>query len=93
MTTIKTTCSACGDVELAADDLVLELTPLEATGRYGFECPYCEMSQYRPANERVVAILLAIGVSYIVGEELVPESEIQNFVESLDDWLQDITAA
>lgn len=93
MTTIKTTCSACGDVELAADDLILELTPLEATGRYSFVCPFCEINQFRPANERVVAILLAIGVSYIVGEELVSEAEITDFVESLDDWLQDITAA
>ena len=92
MTTIKTTCSACGDVELAANDLVLELTPMDATGRYSFCCPFCDANQYRPANERVVAILLAIGVSYIVGEEMVSEDEIQDFVESLDDWLENITA-
>lgn len=92
MTTIKTTCSACGDVELAATDLVLELTPMDATGQYSFSCPFCEIEQYRPANERVVAILLAIGVSYIVGEEMVSENEIQDFVDSLDDWLADITA-
>ena len=40
-----------------------------------------------------VAILLAIGVSYIVGEEVVSEVEIQDFVDSLDDWLEDITAS
>jgi len=93
VTTIKTTCLACGDVELAADDLVLELSPMEATGHYNFECPFCESTQHRPANERVVAILLAIGVTYFVSEELVSEDEITEFVESLDDWLQDITAA
>ncbi len=93
MTTIKTTCSTCGDVELAADDLLLELTPMEGTGRYSFICPFCESNQYRPANERVVAILLATGVAYIVDEELVSEAEIEEFVDSLDDWLQDITAA
>ncbi|MGI9648311.1 MAG: hypothetical protein ACR2OI_07305 [Acidimicrobiia bacterium] len=93
MTTIKTTCSACGDVELAANDLVLELTPMDATGRYSFSCPFCESHQFRPANERVVAILLAVGVSYIVGEEVVSEIEIKDFVDSLDDWLEDITAA
>jgi len=93
VTTIKTTCSACGDVELAATELVLELTPMDATGRYSFSCPFCEANQFRPANERVVAILLAVGVSYIVGEEAVSEVEIQGFVDSLDDWLQDITAA
>ena len=93
MTTIKTSCSACGDVELLADELLLELSPLEVTGRYSFNCPFCESDQYRPASERVVAILMAIGVSYIVGDELVSEDEIQDFVNSLDDWLQDITAA
>lgn len=93
MTTIKTTCTACGDVELAADDILLELAPMDAAGRYLFECPFCELSQHRPANERVVAILLAIGVTYFVSEEVVSEDEISQFVDSLDDWLQDITAA
>ena len=93
MTTIKTTCAACGDVELRATDLTLELTPSQATGRYEFTCPYCETAQYRPANERVVAILLATGVRYVVGEQFVTEAEIEDFVESLDDWLDEITAA
>lgn len=93
MTTIKTTCLACGDVELAADDLVLELSPMEASGRYIFECPFCVSTQHRPANERVVAILLAIGVTYFVSEELVSEEEISEFVDSLDAWLEDITTS
>lgn len=93
MTTIKTTCSSCGDVELRSDDLTLELAGSEATGQYRFCCPYCERSQYRPANERVVAILLATGVPYVVSADVVTEAEIIEFVASLDAWLQDITAA
>ncbi len=93
MTTIKTTCAACGDVELGSDELTLELAPAMATGRYGFACPFCRVMQYRPANERVVAILLAIGVPYSVIDEVVSESEISEFVDSLDDWLGEISAA
>ena len=93
MTTIKTTCSSCGDVELRSDDLTLELAASQATGQYRFTCPYCERFEYRPANERVVAILLATGVPYVVSEDIVTEAEITDFVASLDDWLQDITAA
>ena len=93
MTTIKTTCSACGDVELNSNELTLDLAPAMATGRYGFACPFCQVMQYRPANERVVAILLAIGVPYSVTDEMVSEMEISEFVESLDDWLGEITAA
>ncbi len=93
MTTIKTTCGACGDVELSSDDLTLDLAPAMATGRYGFACPFCRVTQHRPANERVVAILLAIGVPYSVTDQMVSESEISEFVDSLDDWLGEISAA
>ena len=78
---------------MRATDLTLELAPSKATGRYEFTCPYCETAQHRPANERVVAILLATGVKYVVGEQIVTEAEIEDFVESLDDWLDEITAA
>ena len=93
MTTIKTTCAACGDVELSSDELTLDLAPAMASGRYGFACPFCQVIQHRPANERVVAILLAIGVSYSVTDDVVSETEIDQFVDSLDDWLGEITAA
>lgn len=93
MTTIKTTCSSCGNIELRSDDLTLELAASETTGQYRFCCPYCESAQYRPATERVVAILLAIGVPYFVTEEVVTETDIVDFISSLDDWLDEITAA
>ena len=93
VTTIKTTCAACGDLELSSDELTLELAPEMATGRYRFACPFCRVVQDRPANERVVAILLAIGVAYSVGDERVSEGEIKEFVDSLDDWLDEISTA
>jgi hypothetical protein len=41
----------------------------------------------------VVAILLAIGVAYSVSDDIVSELEIKEFVDSLDDWLGEISAA
>lgn len=85
MTTIKTTCNHCGDVELAPDDLVLELDPTESEGNYRFACPECGDLQRRPANTRVVSVLLATGVAYEVKRlDPITEDEIDHFVVSLN---------
>lgn len=87
MTTIKTTCEHCGDIELHPDDLALELDPTGDQGSYLFVCPDCGELQRRPANTRVINVLLATGVSYDV---VVPEpgpitdEEIATFVDALD---------
>lgn len=95
MTTIRTTCSLCGDVELVPTELSLELTALSGTGTYVFACPECGDTQRRPANHRVVSILLATGVAYEVRDELGPitEAEISRFAEELDrpDWAEQLT--
>jgi hypothetical protein len=89
MTTIRTSCPICGDVELAPSDLSLQLEAVTGVGTYHFECPHCEQVQARPANHRVVSILLATGVAYEVCEdEPITESEIDEFVSQLEggDW-------
>jgi hypothetical protein len=90
MTTIRTSCVLCGDVELVPGDLQLELTASSGTGSYLFQCPHCDEHQSRPANHRVVSILLATGVAYHVVEENGPitETEIKAFCDLLDtnDW-------
>jgi hypothetical protein len=85
MTTIKTTCSRCGDVELSPSDLVLELDPTESEGTYRFECVLCGETERRPANPRVVSVLLATGVVYeVVNTAPITEDEIDDFVASLN---------
>ena len=85
MTTIKTTCSQCGDVELTPDDLALELEPSEETGVYRFSCPTCGQIERRPANARVVSVLLATGVTYeVVRPDPITEGEIDQFVTALN---------
>lgn len=84
MTTIKTTCSQCGDVELSPDDLALELDPSDDTGSYRFTCPHCGETERRPANARVVSVLLATGVTYEVIRPAITEDEINDFVTALN---------
>ncbi len=84
MTTIKTTCDSCGDVELRPDQLALELDPHQESGSYRFECPLCGAMQRRPANPRVVSVLLATGVSYeVVNLSPITEEEIRRFVAAI----------
>ena len=94
MTSIRTTCAICGDVELVPSELSLELTALSGTGSYVFACPECGDTQRRPANHRVVSILLATGVSYEVVDERGPitEAEIARFTSELDrpDWVDQL---
>jgi len=89
MTTIKTTCEQCGDIELEPGDLALELDPTQESGVYLFTCPSCIGIQRRPANPRVVNVLLATGVSYEVVtptpiENPITEAEIDAFAHRLD---------
>ncbi len=85
MTTIKTTCSRCGDVELTPSDLALELIPSEDSGSYRFDCPTCGEQQRRPANARVVSVLLATGVAYeVIRPDPITESEISQFVTAIN---------
>lgn len=86
MTMIRTTCATCGEVELIPGELTLELTALSGSGTYAFDCPACGGSQRRPANHRVVSILLATGVGYEVLPEgdAITEAEILEFAAALD---------
>jgi hypothetical protein len=88
MTTIRTSCSLCGDVELVPGDLALELVSSSGTGSYVFCCPHCDELQRRPASHRVVSILLATGVAYQVVDEgpdgPITESEIASFAAALE---------
>ncbi len=90
MTTIKTTCERCGDVELEPGDLALELDPTQESGVYLFTCPSCIVVQRRPANPRVVNVLLATGVTYEVvtpssNDHPITEAEIATFARRLDE--------
>jgi hypothetical protein len=85
MTTIKTTCIRCGGITLTPNDVALELRPGRREGDYRFRCPTCAEPQRRPANPRVVGVLLATGVLFeIVNPNPITEIEIAAFATALE---------
>ena len=97
MTTIRTTCKRCGDVELTTADIGLELAADDSTGNYRFACPSCGFIQRKPASHRVVSILLATGVDYSIVPTLgdITEAEIAAFAREFDEggWQAELTSS
>ena len=62
MTTIRTKCPTCGDVDLGADAISMFLAPDGDQGEYAFTCPLCDVPVSKPANRRTAALLIAAGV-------------------------------
>lgn len=103
MTTIKATCPECAEVELTADDILLRIGPNQAVNTYGFTCPACGDFVEKPADERVVRLLLSGGVVpvplHVPAEALEPRfgppityDDIIDFHEMLksDDWFDEL---
>ena len=61
-TIVRTTCSECGDVELAAEDVLLRICSHAPASTYRFTCPVCARGVDKPADERVVQLLTSVGV-------------------------------
>ncbi len=104
MTTIKATCPGCGEVDLAADDILLRISGSSSAGNsYGFSCPTCQEFVQKPADERVVRLLLSGGVIpvpvHVPAEVLEPKTgpaftydDLLDFHEKLesDDWFAEL---
>lgn len=68
MTTIRATCPTCGEVELTPDDIELRVCTYAPASFYQFDCPLCHEEIQKPADERVVQLLISGGVSATVWE-------------------------
>lgn len=67
MTRIRATCPTCGEVDLAPIDVVLRVVresggDLADGSSYRFDCPDCRQLVRKPADERIVELLLTGGV-------------------------------
>ena len=62
MTTIKTKCPTCGEVNMGPAGISLELPVDTDHGIYAFTCPECQAEVSKPASRKTVALLLAAGV-------------------------------
>jgi len=106
MTTIKATCPDCGEVDLTADDILLRIATGQGSNTYGFSCPSCSEFVEKPADERVIRLLLSGGVMpmlvHVPAEALEPRSgppinhddllEFHELMQS-DDWFTQLAAA
>ena len=62
MATIRATCVDCGDVELTTADVRVRVCIEDNAGSYHFRCPHCAMAVVKPAEPRIVDLLVASGV-------------------------------
>lgn len=63
MTTIRATCPTCGEVELTPDDIELRVCTYAPASYYQFTCPLCADAIQKPADDRVVQLLISGGVA------------------------------
>jgi hypothetical protein len=63
MSAIRATCAWCGDVDLTSDDVELRIGPAPLGNTYCFSCPDCGSFVEKPADGRIVRLLLAGGVA------------------------------
>ena len=61
-TVIKASCQDCGDVEIGVRDVRVRVCVADDHGSYVFRCPTCRMSVVKPAEPRIVDLLVASGV-------------------------------
>ncbi|MBA2497813.1 MAG: hypothetical protein H0V33_12100 [Acidimicrobiia bacterium] len=63
MKTIRATCGDCGDIELGADEVRVRVCADDESSSYLFRCPACHMPVVKPAQRRIVELLVAAGVT------------------------------
>jgi predicted RNA-binding Zn-ribbon protein involved in translation (DUF1610 family) len=68
VTTIRATCPGCGEVELTPDDIELRVCTHAPASYYQFACPLCGDDVQKPADDRVVQLLISGGVTATVWE-------------------------
>ena len=62
MTTIKTSCPVCGDVELTPEQMRLVVCSRTDWSFYSFSCTTCQDEIRKPADDEVVTLLVSGGV-------------------------------
>ena len=68
MTTIRTTCPRCGEVDMGPDAISLSVRSNGREGSYRFTCPSCEDDVEKRADRKIVALLVSAGVDIDPGE-------------------------
>jgi predicted RNA-binding Zn-ribbon protein involved in translation (DUF1610 family) len=107
MTSIRTKCPQCGEVEMQARGVLLTVEPASGEGSYSFVCPMCDQVVEKPADKRIASLLMSIGVEVEERDtqELDPEVKPEgppftlddvidfHFLLDQDDWFEALTAS
>src|SRR5580704_2503370 len=64
--TIRASCPTCGDVELTSRDVKVRICAADQHGSYSFRCPVCGMAVAKPAENRIIDLLVSSGVPTVV---------------------------
>jgi predicted RNA-binding Zn-ribbon protein involved in translation (DUF1610 family) len=62
MTTIRTTCPRCGEVDMGPEAILLSVVQGGVEGTYKFVCPQCMDAVEKRADRKIVALLVSAGV-------------------------------
>ena len=60
--TIRASCPTCGDVELTSRDVAVRVCAADNQGSYAFRCPACTLAVSKPADPKIVDLLVSSGV-------------------------------
>jgi predicted RNA-binding Zn-ribbon protein involved in translation (DUF1610 family) len=86
MTTIRTTCPRCGEVDMGPESILLSVQDGGREGTYRFTCPMCADDVEKRADRKIVALLVSAGVGVAGGESDLDEGyETQTLYEEEDE--------
>jgi predicted RNA-binding Zn-ribbon protein involved in translation (DUF1610 family) len=68
MTTIRTTCPRCGEVDMGPEAILLSVLQGGREGTYRFTCPTCMDAVEKRADRKIVALLVSAGVDVMSGD-------------------------
>jgi predicted RNA-binding Zn-ribbon protein involved in translation (DUF1610 family) len=75
MTTIRTTCPRCGEVDMGPESILLSVMQGGREGTYRFTCPTCSNAVEKRADRKIVALLVSAGVDVARREDVEPRTE------------------
>jgi len=103
--TVRASCPTCGDVEMTTREVQVQVCTATEQGTYSFVCPRCHLIVNKPAERRVVDLLVAAGVRQVnwdlpaelsepkVGPPITYDDLLAfHFELESDDWLDNVIA-
>jgi predicted RNA-binding Zn-ribbon protein involved in translation (DUF1610 family) len=84
MTTIRTTCPKCGEVDMGPESILLSVMAGGREGTYRFTCPMCTDAVEKRADRKIVALLVSAGVD-VAGESEEGQAEFEAMTPLFDD--------